>query len=118
MYSSLFFSIQLNQKVLGGLVKEYTLHPFNHWAFIPVNFILETVTLLAKPISLLSVLFGNMYAGELIFILDRCDVLCKCGHCSIGNPITPSLGYFPYFGYYVTSIHLYDVNGGLLKYCL
>ena len=36
---------------------------------IPVNFILETVTLLAKPISLALRLFGNMYAGELIFIL-------------------------------------------------
>ena len=48
----LILSIRLKSKGFGGLVKEYTLHPFNHWAFIPVNFILETVTLLAKPISL------------------------------------------------------------------
>ncbi|TEA28104.1 F0F1 ATP synthase subunit A [Candidatus Schmidhempelia bombi] len=52
-----------------GFLKEYTLHPFNHWAFIPVNFVLEIVTLLSKPISLGLRLFGNMYAGELIFIL-------------------------------------------------
>lgn len=52
-----------------GFVKEYTLHPFNHWVFIPVNLILEVVTLCAKPISLGLRLFGNMYAGELIFIL-------------------------------------------------
>ncbi|EAA3799371.1 F0F1 ATP synthase subunit A, partial [Salmonella enterica subsp. enterica] len=36
---------------------------------IPVNFLLEFVTLIAKPISLALRLFGNMYAGELIFIL-------------------------------------------------
>ena len=33
------------------------------------NLILETVSLLAKPVSLGLRLFGNMYAGELIFIL-------------------------------------------------
>lgn len=52
-----------------GFIKEYTLHPFNHWVFIPINLVLELVTLLAKPISLGLRLFGNMYAGELIFIL-------------------------------------------------
>ena len=63
----LFYSIR--QKGFGGFVGELTLHPFNHWAFIPVNFILEGVSLLAKPVSLGMRLFGNMYAGELIFIL-------------------------------------------------
>lgn len=63
----LFYTVK--SKGLKGLAKEYTLHPFNHWAFIPVNFILETVTLIAKPVSLAFRLFGNMYAGELIFIL-------------------------------------------------
>lgn len=56
-------------KGIKGAVKEYTLHPFNHWAFAPINFVLEMVSLLAKPISLGLRLFGNMYAGELIFIL-------------------------------------------------
>lgn len=63
----IFYTIK--SKGVGGFIKEYTLHPFNHWAFIPVNFVLEMVTLLAKPISLAFRLFGNMYAGELIFIL-------------------------------------------------
>ena len=36
---------------------------------IPVNLILETINLIAKPISLGLRLFGNMYAGEMIFIL-------------------------------------------------
>ncbi|MDD0824199.1 F0F1 ATP synthase subunit A [Mannheimia sp. AT1] len=59
----------IKSKGFGGFVKEYTLHPFNHWVFIPVNFLLEVVTLLAKPVSLAFRLFGNMYAGELIFVL-------------------------------------------------
>lgn len=43
--------------------------PFNHWAFIPVNLFMEIVGLLAKPFSLGLRLFGNLYAGEMIFIL-------------------------------------------------
>jgi len=62
-----FYSIKI--KGMGGFVKELTLQPFNHWAFIPVNFLLETISLIAKPISLSLRLFGNLYAGELIFIL-------------------------------------------------
>jgi F-type H+-transporting ATPase subunit a len=62
----LYYSI----KVKGfGFVKELTLNPFNHWMFIPVNLFMEVVGLLAKPFSLGLRLFGNMYAGEMIFIL-------------------------------------------------
>ncbi len=63
----LYYSVKI--KGVGGFASELTLQPFNHWAFIPVNFILEGVSLIAKPISLALRLFGNMYAGEMIFIL-------------------------------------------------
>lgn len=62
-------------KGVGGFIGELTLQPFQaknpliKALFIPVNFLLETVSLLAKPISLALRLFGNMYAGEMIFIL-------------------------------------------------
>lgn len=56
-------------KGVVGFTKELTLHPLNHWAFIPINFCLETVSLLAKPLSLSMRLWGNMYAGEVVFIL-------------------------------------------------
>lgn len=59
----------IKYKGLGGFVREYTLQPINHWAAIPFNFILEGVALLAKPLSLSLRLFGNLFAGELIFIL-------------------------------------------------
>ena len=52
-----------------GFVRELTLHPFGHPVFIPLNLFMETTSLLAKPFSLGLRLFGNMYAGEMIFIL-------------------------------------------------
>lgn len=69
----LFYGVK--QKGFGGFTKELTLHPFSHKnpivqaVFIPINFVLEVVSLLAKPLSLGLRLFGNMYAGEVIFIL-------------------------------------------------
>ncbi|MDW6091393.1 F0F1 ATP synthase subunit A [Vibrio rhizosphaerae] len=63
----LFYSFKIKGPI--GFAKELTLQPFNHWAFIPINLILEGVTLISKPVSLGLRLFGNMYAGELIFIL-------------------------------------------------
>ena len=62
----LYYSIKIKGT---GFIKELTMHPFNHWAFIPVNLFMEMVGLLAKPFSLGLRLFGNMYAGEMIFIL-------------------------------------------------
>lgn len=69
----IFYSIK--EKGFGGFIGELTLHPFSaknpiaKIILVPINFILEFVTLIAKPISLGLRLFGNMYAGELIFVL-------------------------------------------------
>ena len=65
----LIFFYTLKVKGTKGFVKELTLKPFNNPLFIPFNFLLESVNLVAKPISLSLRLFGNLYAGELIFIL-------------------------------------------------
>ena len=62
----LFYSIKV--KGLGGFIGELTLQPFGKFG-LPVNLFLEGVNLIAKPISLALRLFGNMYAGEMIFIL-------------------------------------------------
>ena len=69
----LYYSIKI--KGIGGFTGELTLQPFSskntvvQAIFIPINFLLEFVSLIAKPISLALRLFGNMYAGEMIFIL-------------------------------------------------
>jgi len=52
---------------------------------MPVNFLLKTVEELAKPISLGLRLFGNMYAGEIIFILLATFTLNYVGSCIGGN---------------------------------
>jgi len=62
----LFYSIKI--KGVGGFVGELTLHPFGKFG-LPANLILEGISLLSKPLSLSLRLFGNMYAGEMIFIL-------------------------------------------------
>ncbi len=63
----LYYSIKCKGGM--GFLKELTLHPFPSVFAIPVNFLLEFVSLIAKPLSLGLRLFGNMYAGEMIFIL-------------------------------------------------
>ena len=62
----LFYSIKI--KGFGGFFGELAFQPFPKWMF-PINLVLEGVGLIAKPISLALRLFGNMYAGEMIFIL-------------------------------------------------
>ncbi|WP_148864714.1 F0F1 ATP synthase subunit A [Marinobacter fonticola] len=72
---ALIIYYSLKVKGLGGFLGELTLHPFSSdniflkILLIPVNLLLEGVSLLAKPVSLALRLFGNLYAGELIFIL-------------------------------------------------
>lgn len=63
----IFYSIK--NKGIGGFMRELALHPFNHPIMIPFNLFLEIVGLVAKPVSLGLRLFGNLYAGEMIFIL-------------------------------------------------
>lgn len=69
----IYYSLKI--KGVGGFLGELTMQPFQAKSialkivFLPVNLFLETVNMIAKPISLALRLFGNMYAGEMIFIL-------------------------------------------------
>lgn len=62
----IYYSIKI--KGVGGFLGELTLQPFGKW-MLPVNLFLETIALVAKPLSHSLRLFGNLYAGEMIFIL-------------------------------------------------
>jgi F-type H+-transporting ATPase subunit a len=66
MFLVFFYSFKV--KGVGGYTKEILTHPFGIWLF-PFNVLLWIVETAAKPISLALRLFGNLYAGELIFIL-------------------------------------------------
>ncbi len=64
----IYYSIKI--KGLGGWIHELFTAPFgNHWALYPFNFAMQVVEYVAKTVSHGMRLFGNMYAGELIFLL-------------------------------------------------
>jgi F-type H+-transporting ATPase subunit a len=69
----IFYSLKM--KGVVGFVSEFVLQPFrvkNVFLQIPlslVNLVLESVTFLARPVSLALRLYGNLYAGEMIFLL-------------------------------------------------
>lgn len=97
--SVFFLMIFYGLKVKGvvGFSKEFALRPFNpsniflKILIIPFNLFLEIISLFAKPISLSLRLFGNLYAGELIFILLA---LLSAGlPLFIGGPLHLGLGF-------------------------
>jgi len=69
----IFYSVL--QKGFLGFIEELTCTPFKSKnlmvkiLLVPVNFFLKMIEEIAKPVSLGLRLFGNLYAGELIFIL-------------------------------------------------
>ena len=64
----LLIGCSIKNKGVIGYCKDLLCHPFP-WFLFPINFVLRVVEEVAKPISLSLRLFGNMYAGELIFML-------------------------------------------------
>jgi len=62
----IYFSIKI--KGLGGFAKELAFQPFGKW-MLPFNLLLKLIEEIAKPLSLGLRLFGNLYAGELIFLI-------------------------------------------------
>ena len=64
----LYYNVKI--KGLGGWIHELFTAPFgNHWALYPFNFGMQIIEFIAKTVSHGMRLFGNMYAGELIFLL-------------------------------------------------
>ncbi|MGA8258976.1 MAG: F0F1 ATP synthase subunit A [Arenicellales bacterium] len=70
---TLYYSFKMKGPI--GYAAELTMQPFQannivlKILFIPVNFFLEFISLVSKPVSLSLRLFGNIFAGEMIFIL-------------------------------------------------
>ncbi|HZO23330.1 MAG TPA: F0F1 ATP synthase subunit A [Steroidobacteraceae bacterium] len=69
----IIYSIRM--KGFGGFVGSLTLHPFSsknvllQALLVPVNFVMEFPSFIARPVSLALRLYGNMYAGEMVFAL-------------------------------------------------
>ncbi len=83
----IYYSIKM--KGLGGFIGEFTLQPFSaknpiiKVLLIPANLILEVVPFIARPISLSLRLYGNLFAGEMIFLLLA--VLSLQGFSQLGS---------------------------------
>ncbi len=63
---ALFYNVKV--KGLFGYLRTFLTHPFGIWLF-PVNIVMTAIEEIAKPLSLGLRLFGNMFAGELVFML-------------------------------------------------
>jgi len=86
-----YYSVKM--KGARGYANEFFFHPFNTIWLSWFNFILKVIEEVAKPVSLGLRLFGNMYAGELIFILIALFAL------SLGWPtgLGPAFAWFGQF---------------------
>jgi len=62
----IYYNIKI--KGVGGYLKMFLFHPFGKF-FVPVNIVMTLIEELAKPLSLALRLFGNLFAGELVFLL-------------------------------------------------
>ncbi len=77
----IFYNIKM--KGLGGFVGSLTLHPFSsrnvvvQALLVPVNFVMEFPSFMARPVSLALRLYGNMFAGEMVFALIALLTLSK-----------------------------------------
>ena len=92
LITCLVYNIKI--KGLGGWVHELFAAPFgNHWALYPFNFAMQIVEFVAKTVSHGMRLFGNMYAGELIFLLIAL----------LGGAFTLSLGGFALAGLHIVA---------------
>lgn len=64
----LYYNVKI--KGLGGWVHELFTAPFgSHPVLYPINFAMQIIEFVAKTVSHGMRLFGNMYAGELVFML-------------------------------------------------
>jgi F-type H+-transporting ATPase subunit a len=89
----LLLCVYYNVKIkgLGGWVHELFTAPFgSHPLLYPVNFLMQMIEFLAKTVSHGMRLFGNMYAGELVFMLiallgGTATVLGFVGHIVAGS---------------------------------
>jgi len=92
LITCLFYNIKI--KGLGGWIHELFAAPFgNHWALYPFNFAMQMVEFVAKTVSHGMRLFGNMYAGELIFLLIAL----------LGGAFTLSFGGFALAGLHIVA---------------
>lgn len=77
----LYYSVKI--KGVKGFVGQFALNPFRSQnvvlqaLFVPINLLMEVPSFLARPVSLALRLYGNMFAGEMVFALIALLTLTK-----------------------------------------
>ncbi len=118
----LYYNVKI--KGIGGWVHELFAAPFgSHPALAPINFLMQMIEFAAKTISHGMRLFGNMYAGELVFMLialmgaawagrhslTAWPVVCGSHHCWF------HLGHLPHPDHCPAGLHLHDADAGVCR---
>jgi F-type H+-transporting ATPase subunit a len=90
---ALIIIYSIRYKGLGGFIGELALHPFPtsgknaniivRILCIPINLVIELPSFLARPVSLALRLYGNMYAGEMVFVLIALLTLTQGSHALV-----------------------------------
>lgn len=63
----IYYSLKMKGPI--GFANDFLMHPFPKWYLAPINLLLELPGFFAKPVSLALRLYGNMFAGEVIFLV-------------------------------------------------
>ena len=116
----LYYNIKI--KGLGGWIHELFTAPFgNHWALYPFNFAMQMIEFVAKTVSHGMRLFGNMYAGELIFLLialmGGAWTLSATGIVPGARPHHRGhrLGHLPHPDHHAAGLRVHDADAGLRR---
>ena len=111
----IFFAIKV--KGLGGWIHELFCAPFGTSPLVwPANFLFNLIEYVSKPLSHSLRLFGNMYAGEVIFLLLGLWAATGVTGTIAGAILGCWLVYLPHFNCSVASIYFYDVDRGISCY--
>ena len=110
----IFYSIKI--KGLGGFIWELLTHPFGKW-MMPFNLLLNLIEHLARPISLALRLFGNLFAGEMIFLLlallggsFAIGSLGGSAACSASWSSALRVGHVPHPCDHAAGLHIHDAD--------
>ena len=110
---TIYYSIKV--KGARGFFGELAFQPFPKWLF-PVNLVLEGISLIAKPVSLSLRLFGNLYAGEMIFILIALMYSGGVVFAALGGVLQLGVGDISRFDRNFAGVHIYDFDHRVSRY--
>ena len=116
----LYYNVKI--KGVGGWIHELFSAPFgDKWFLYPVNFLMQIIEFVAKTVSHGMRLFGNMYAGELIFMLialmggafalTATGIALAIGHIIAGTRV----GHLPHPDHHAAGLRVHDADAGLRR---